>query len=117
MSKWKKYNTERAEKAVLSANENAIRKTMDVIAEAAGQQIPLDEGTLKASLFIGFQDGTGIISFGGGPGTGQAKVPYAIRWHEETANFQRGRKAHYLRDPFNALAKSTYEKFLSQERI
>jgi hypothetical protein len=115
--KWKNFNTEKAEKAVADANERAIRKTLDVIAEASGQQIPLDEGTLKASLFIGFQDGTGIISYGGGAGTGQALVPYAKRWHEEEANFQRGRKNQYLRDPFNALAKTTYDKFIAQEKI
>ena len=28
-------------------------------------------------------------------------TPYAVRWHEEPANFQRGRKNKYLEDPCN----------------
>lgn len=94
-----------------------MRKTLEVIREAALQQVPLDEGTLAKSAFVDFQDGIGIISFGGGDGTGTPKIPYAVRWHEETANFQRGRKSQYLRDPFNALAERTYRQFQAQEKI
>lgn len=114
---WKKFNTSEAVKALNGAQERAVSKTLTVIGEAARQQVPLDEGTLANTLHIEYRDGVGVISFGGGEGTGMPVVPYAIRWHEEQANFQRGRKNQYLRDPFNALVSTTYRKFMSQERI
>lgn len=117
MSRWKKWDIKNAKNVVDNANERAIRSTLEVIREQAIGQVPLDEGTLQNSAFVDFQDGVGIISFGGGDGTGVPRVPYAIRWHEENANFQRGRKSQYLRDPFNALASETYKKFIAQERL
>lgn len=114
---WKNFNINEAQKALNAAHERAVSKTMDVIGEAARQQIPLDEGTLANTLHKEIRDGVGIISFGGGEGTGLPRVPYAIRWHEESANFQRGRKSQYLRDPFNALVGDTYRKAIAQERV
>jgi hypothetical protein len=95
-----------------SANEKALYMTLSVIGEASNQQVPLDEGTLQSSQFVNVEDGIGLISYGGGPGTGFPKVPYAIRWHENSANFQKGRKKRYLADPFNQLADKTYKKSL-----
>lgn len=117
MSRWKKWDTKKAKNAVDKANETAIRMTLEVIREAANAQVPLDEGTLQNSSFVDFVDGTGVVSFGGGDGTGVPKVPYAIRWHEDTANFQRGRKNQYLRDPFNSLAGPTYRKAIAEQKL
>lgn len=114
---WKKFNTSVAVRAVNEAQARAVSKTLDVIGEAARQQVPLDEGTLANTLHTEVRDGVGVISFGGGEGTGMPRVPYAIRWHEDTANFQRGRKSQYLRDPFNALVSPTYARFIAQEKI
>ena len=114
---WKNFNISEAQKALNEAHERAVSKTMDVIGEAARQQVPLDEGTLANTLHKEIRDGVGIISFGGGEGTGLPRVPYAVRWHEENANFQRGRKSQYLRDPFNALVSPMYDKFIAQEKI
>ena len=54
----------------------------------------------------------GVICFGGGLGTGHPIVPYAIRWHENSANFQKGRKRFYLKDPYNRLAGPTLKNAL-----
>jgi hypothetical protein len=114
---WKNFNTDNAKKAVNDAHERAVSKTLDVIGEASRQQVPFDEGTLANTLFKEVRDGVGIISFGGGEGTGLPRVPYAIRWHEDTANFQRGRKNQYLRDPFNALVGDTYRRAIAMEKL
>ena len=112
------WNTHKVTRATIRAAREAVRKACYVILGEAKQQVPLDEGTLKSSGIVLMAPGgipEGLISFGGGTGTGHPIVPYAVRWHENTANFQRGRKRYYLRDPVNSLAKKVLNKALAQE--
>jgi len=106
------WDVNKVMRAVEDAKTKAAKISLNIVGEAASQEVPLDEGTLKESLFIDVINGVGVISFGGGTGTGDPVVPYAIRHHEVPANFQRGRKSQFLRDPFNRLAQKSYEKAL-----
>lgn len=93
----------------------AVYQTGDAIVMAGKSEVPLDEGILRNTGTVVMDQGgkpSGCACFGGGPSTGWPVIPYAIRWHEETANFQHGRKRHYLRDPFNKLAKSKFQQNL-----
>jgi len=83
--------------------------------EVADQQIPLDTGHLKSSKVIDGEDMTVVISYGYGGTTGKTKVPYAVRWHENRANFQHGRKKNYLRDPLKTVAPVALRKAIIKE--
>lgn len=82
----------------LAALKNGSRKgtwsALDVLARHSKEQVPLDSGALKASCAVD-------VSPDGMQGTVSYDTPYACRWHEEDANFQRGRKKKYLEDPMN----------------
>lgn len=103
---------------VRRGGREAVRKTSHVVLEAAKQQVPHDEGTLERSgqviMAPGNQIGA-VVTFGGGSGTGHPVIPYAVRWHENNANFQKGRKMRYLADPFNQLGPRTYLNAMAQE--
>lgn len=97
------------------ASDAAVRKALTVVGEQADREVPHDTGALSRTRVIKVEHGSGVISYGGGKGTGFTKIPYAVRWHEEDANFQKGRKKNYLRDPFNKLAARKYKQALRQE--
>jgi hypothetical protein len=112
---WRNWKGQELKAQVLLATRAAVRDTCHVVLEAAKQEVPHDEGTLmRSGMVLMAPDGSpeGVVCFGGGQGTGHPIVPYAIRWHENSANFQKGRKRFYLRDPLNRLGKSTLEKAL-----
>jgi len=113
---WKNWRGEELKNEVLEASRMSVLDTCYIILEAAKQQVPHNEGTLMRSGIAVIDDvmPVGLVSFGGGPGTGHPIVPYAIRWHENNANFQKGRKMKYLEDPFNKLAGRTLIKALRQ---
>ena len=99
---WENWNGDQIISNVIYESTNAIYDSLEVIGTISDSQIPLNEGTLKASKTIKRQYSSnpkGSISYGGGRGTGKPKIPYAVRWHYEQANFQHGRKRFYLRDP------------------
>lgn len=81
-------------KVVKAGGRKAIWSALDYLAQQSKEQVPLDQGTLKASCAVDVnEDGTeGTVSY---------DTPYAVRWHENDANFQRGRKKKYLEDPLN----------------
>lgn len=65
--------------------------------------VPHDEGILQGSKAIK-EDPTDVsvwIGYGGGGLSGHPIVPYAKKWHEVPANFQKGRSHNYLRGPMN----------------
>lgn len=111
---WKYFRGSEAIQRAECATEQAIRETLEIVGEQSDQQIPLDEGTLKNSKVIKVKGKAGFISYGGGSGTGFPRVPYAKRWHENSANFQRGRKHRYLVDPMNQYGPTTYRRLLQQ---
>ena len=115
---WNRWNGDEILKTVVQGSTKAVRKTCNVVLTASQNEVPLDEGFLLRSgiVIIRYRKNpVGIISYGGGPGTGNPKIPYALRWHENMANFQRGRKWKYLIDPFNRLAGPSLLTFLYQE--
>ena len=101
-----------------SASRQAVSDTCYVVLEAAKQEVPHDEGTLMRTgmvIMAPEPEAAGVICFGGGPGTGLPIIPYAIRWHENSANFQKGRKRFYLKDPLNRLGAPTLKNALVVE--
>jgi len=75
--------------------EKGVHSALDHLAAVSKEQVPLDEGTLKASCFVSVaNDGKyGAVSY---------DTPYAVVQHENTwYNHQRGRKGKYLEDPAN----------------
>lgn len=65
-----------------------------LLAEAV-KQVPLASSALQTSGDVDYDETTATVSF---------DTPYAVRWHEESANFQHGRKNKYLEDPLNDAA-------------
>lgn len=115
---WRNWKGDQLERALQEAAVEAIKKTCYIILEAAKQEVPHDEGTLERSgMVLMAPDGSpqGLICFGGGTGTGHPIIPYAVRWHENNARFQKGRKRFYLRDPLDRLAEPTLRSALVQE--
>ena len=115
---WTKWYGELAKTLVNQANVVAVNKTGECVLSVAKTQVPLNEGILEKSGIVIMAAGNVpacCITFGGGTGTGYPIVPYAIRWHENTANFQHGRKSFYLRDPFNMIAAKKLKEFIKDE--
>lgn len=109
MNGWRRWNGDQALNKMLNCCEDAIKDTIQEIGNKTDAIIPLDEGPLMNSRYEDIkktgQTIVGILSYGGGSGTGKPKLPYAIRWHENNANFQHGRQMNYLRGPFQRIAK------------
>lgn len=104
---WENWNGDELIRRVNEACLESIYKTCEGVGAIADSEIPLNEGPLKNSKTIKTEmrkNPRGSISYGGGRGTGKPKIPYALRWHQQQANFQHGRKRFYLRDPFNKTA-------------
>lgn len=105
---WTSWDADKIVNTVDKQGVKALTEAAEAIGAISDQQVPLDEGTLLTSKTIKMAP-FGVepdrrqvsISYGGGVNTGFQRVPYAVRWHEETANFQHGRKSNYLRDPVN----------------
>jgi hypothetical protein len=115
---WKNWRGQELINRINDGTCEAVRKTCYVVLEAADQEVPHDEGTLELSGMVMMNSGglpQGNIIFGGGTGTGKPRIPYAVRWHENSANFQKGRKRFYLKDPLNRLGAITLQKALTQE--
>ena len=115
---WNNWRGSELERLIKQAAIRAVNKTGEVVLEASRREVPLDEGILQHTGIVIMASGNipaCVVCYGGGSGTGFPIIPYAIRWHEEQANFQHGRKRFYLRDPFNRLAKTTLQKALKEE--
>ena len=99
---WSKWYGDSLDRNTLAAIEKALVQAAEAIGAISDQQVPHDEGMLQASreVLVNPSDRTEVsISYGGGIGTSVPRVPYAVKWHETQANFQKGRKWKYLRDP------------------
>lgn len=117
MAGWKNWRGPQVKVAMETASRQAVMDTGAKILEASQAEVPLRDGYLLKSGTVIMAPGDkaeGCVSYGGGPGTntGNAIIPYARRWHENNANFQRGRKRFYLKDPFNRLAASELKRNL-----
>lgn len=109
---WRNWRGDQLIRLINRGAVNAVEDTGNIIIEASKREVPLDEGILRNTGIVIMAPGNipaGCVTFGGGSGTGFPIIPYALRWHQVSANFQHGRKRFYLRDPFNRLAKSTLQ--------
>lgn len=86
------WNDTQVRAVVRGASEAGVRACANLLLDEARKQVPLDTGALSRS---------GTVSSSGNQATVSFDTPYAVRWHEEQANFQRGRKNKYLEDPVN----------------
>ena len=110
---WTKWSGKAVEQTFTKACSDAVLKAAEATGAISDQQVPHDEGFLQSSKYIGRDPNNSLvvhIGYGGGGVTGFPIVPYAIKWHENPANFQKGRKHNYLRDPM----KINYPKYLKQ---
>lgn len=118
-SRWKVWKGEEIENILNEICEQAITETLNSVGNTTDSIIPLDEGPLMNSRFEKTRktktQNQGYLSYGGGSGTGKPKLPYAIRWHENNANFQHGRQSNYLRGPFNRIAGRKIKSLLSSK--
>ena len=101
MNGWKTWHGERVERQVRRATTEATRKAVEAAGMVMDQQVPHDEGILQGTKTIKVDEKAGkvAIGYGGGVGTGHPIVPYTLKWHETPANFQKGRKHNFVRDP------------------
>lgn len=100
---WKSWNGNILNSKLEQAIEKGIDDTLNQIHAQSLQEVPHDTGWLSQSIITRVKGREGFISAGGGAGTGFPKVPYAIKWHEVPANFQKGRKNNYIRDPLHSV--------------
>lgn len=77
---------------VQSRGAKGVRDCANMLLDESRKQVPIDTGALSRS---GTVDSEGLAA------TVSYDTPYAVRWHEHNANFQRGRKMKYLEDPCN----------------
>jgi hypothetical protein len=113
---WRTWRGEEIENILNGICEQAITETLNSVGNTTDSIIPLDEGPLMNSRYEETKSSKskseGVLSYGGGSGTGKPKLPYAIRWHENNANFQHGRQSNYLRGPFNRIAVKKIKNIL-----
>ena len=104
MGGWTQWNGGKIVGMLESELAEANIDALEAIGEISDQQVPHDEGTLMKSKTI-MQDPnnrlTAYLAYGGGGASGFPEVPYARKHHEVPANFGKGRKHNYLRDPMN----------------
>jgi len=98
---WKNWIGPQIERQVHEAGRRGLWAGGHVLLGEAVQEVPLDKGPLMNSgmVVLHATELEACVCFGGGPGTGKPELKYAIRWHENNANFQHGRKMRYLADP------------------
>jgi hypothetical protein len=98
---WITWHGDRVIQRFRQASMDALESAVERVGQVSDQQVPHDEGWLQASKTIIRDDAKGqvAIGYGGGGNSGFPEVPYAVKWHEIPANFQKGRKHNYLRDP------------------
>lgn len=98
---WSKWNGKEVTASFVQAASKAVESAVHTTGEQSDAQVPHDTGELMQSKTI-MRDPSNIletwIGYGGGV-SGITKVPYALKWHEIPANFQKGKKHNYLRDP------------------
>lgn len=86
------WDSGRVMAAIAQGGANGVRDCANLLLDEARKQVPIDTGALSRS---------GMVDSDGLQATVSFDTPYAVRWHEQAANFQRGRKNKYLEDPCN----------------
>jgi hypothetical protein len=116
---WKGWKGKQLARVMRDAVAKGLVVGGEVILADSQTEVPLDEGTLQLTggIFVDPSDKLSVsLSYGGGNGTGYPIVPYAKKWHETPANFQKGRKHNYVRDPINrGKTNQTVERAIATE--
>lgn len=92
MSVHVEWDDAKAMAIVRNGGAAGVRACAHMLLDEARKQVPLETGALSRSGTVSSEGLSASVSF---------STPYAVRWHEESANFQRGRKNKYLEDPVN----------------
>jgi hypothetical protein len=114
---WTKWRGKELTNKMRDITSDALINTANAVKAESNQQVPHDEGTLQQTItvMVNPSDKTDVkIGYGGGGMSGFPIVPYAVKWHENPANFQKGRKHNYLRDPMNQIAPKELKKNLKE---
>ena len=85
-------DTEIARLVLKHGGEKGVRDCANLLLAESREQVPLDTGALSRSGTVDSEGLSATVSY---------DTPYAVRWHENDANFQHGRKKKYLEDPCN----------------
>ena len=114
---WVNWNGKTVKNLINKGARKASHGAAKQIGALADQQVPHDEGWLQGSKTIRTYPDKPItqIGYGGGGNSGYPLVPYALKWHEVEANFQKGRKSQYLADPAKAEGLKALERHLQSE--
>ena len=115
---WTTWNGQRLIQRTDEVMAQGVNNAVEAIGSISDQQVPHDEGILQGSKAIRSNPRNKLqvsISYGGGAGTGFPRVPYAVRWHENSASFQKGRKSNYLRDPVFVNGPAILRRSLQQQ--
>lgn len=115
---WVRYHGKALKKLTDRQVEQALVETASATKGEVLKQVPLDEGTLQDTVMWKVNPNNRkevAISAGGGFGTPFTEVPYALKWHEQPANFQHSRKHNYIRDPVNNFTPRALKKVLTKK--
>lgn len=111
---WKKFNGKKVTESFRSECSKALLRAGQDTKQEILTEIPHDEGTLQdtVTVMLDPQNDLKLAIGAGGGGLSQFPiVPYAIKHHEVPANFQKGRKRNYVRDP----VKNTLPREIKRE--
>ncbi len=112
---WKNWNGSKVIKEFRNECSDAMFKAGQTMKTQVLQEIPHDEGTLQdtvVSMLDPANNLTVVVGAGGGGASGMPEVPYAVKWHENEANFQKGRKSQYIRDPLKQVMPKAIKREL-----
>lgn len=115
---WTEWKGKSVKRDAARAVARGVLKAAEVIGEESDRQVPHDEGFLQDSKTIEADPQNPMhvqIGYGGGGSSGKDRIPYAVRHHEVPANFQKGRKHNFLRDPVKTVGPKALRKALEQE--
>ncbi len=110
---WKGWKGDKLIKDTEKGMSDALMDGLEAVGAKADQQVPHDKGWLQDSKTIMKDPQNPLkayIGYGGGGVSGRPIVPYALKWHEIPANFQKNRKHNYLRDPIKADGKLVFDE-------
>lgn len=117
---WKNWNGKQVIKDHRKGCSDALYLAGQRMANQVLQEIPHDEGSLQDTVMVKLDpanDLTVVIAAGGGGASGMPEIPYAIKWHENDANFQKGRKSQYIRDPLKQVMPKALREELQKKGL
>lgn len=110
---WDRWDGDKLKRLTEKQMSQALKEAAEATLGEALKLVPHDIGTLQETGMTKVNPNDPldvVISFGGGFGTPFTKVPYAVKWHEVPANFQKGRQHNYLKQPIDNFAPNAVRK-------